>query len=224
MSVRGFYGRYAGLYDRIATFPGVGRWRRAAARSLDLAAGDVVVEFGCGSGANLPYLREQVGPEGQVVGVDFTRPLLAHARERAPDVHLVCGDATSPPVERADAVLGTFVCGMFTAPDTVVADWCSLLDDGGRVALMDATTSPHPVGRGLNPAFRAFARGTAPAASTLEAARAALSGEADTALDDRVALARRALVDRTHDRRFERFGLGFVGLLSGTVDRSTPGG
>jgi ubiquinone/menaquinone biosynthesis C-methylase UbiE len=217
MSVRGFYGRYATLYDRIATFPGVGRWRRAAARSLDLSPGDTVVEFGCGSGANLPYLREQVGPEGRVVGVDFTEPLLVRARERAPDAHLVCGDATAPPLGAVDAVLGTFVCGMFSDPGRVVADWCSLLEGGGRIALMDATTSPHPVGRVLNPAFRAFARGTAPADSPLNAARAALSSDADTVLDDRVAVARAALVDRTVDRRFERFGLGFVGLLSGCV-------
>lgn len=215
MSVRGFYGRYAGLYDRIATFPGIGRWRRAAAASLDLSPGDTVVEFGCGSGANLPYLREQVGPDGRVVGVDFTRPLLARARERAPAAGLVCGDATTPAIDSADAVLGTFVCGMFADPAGVVADWCSLVRPGGRVALLDTTTSSHPAGRVLNPAFRAFTRGTAPAESTLDAALAALSGEADTVLDDRVAAARRALVDHTSERRFERFGLGFVGLLSG---------
>lgn len=217
MSVRAFYGRYADLYDRIATAPGVSRWRRAAAASLDLSRGDVVVEFGCGSGANLPHLCEQVGPEGEVVGVDFTKPLLDRARARAPDAHLICGDATSPPITSADAVLGTFVCGMFADPATVVSDWCSLVRPGGRVALLDATTSDHSAGRVLNPAFRAFARGTAPAESTLGAVLAALSGEADTALDERVAAARSALVDHTYERRFERFGLGFVGLLSGRV-------
>ncbi|WP_255197335.1 class I SAM-dependent methyltransferase [Halorarius litoreus] len=217
MSVREFYGRYADLYDRIATFPGVSRWRRAAAVSLDLSPGDTVVEFGCGSGANLPHLREQVGPEGEVVGVDFTRPLLDRARDRAPDAHLVCGDATAPAVASADAVLGTFVCGMFQSPAEVVADWCSLVGPGGNVALLDATTSPHPVGRLCNPLFRAFARGTAPAESTRDAALAAVTGEADTVLDQRVAAARATVVARTRHRRFERFGLGFVGLLSGEV-------
>ncbi|WP_255152568.1 class I SAM-dependent methyltransferase [Halorarius halobius] len=219
MSVPEFYGRYADLYDRIATFPGVGRWRRAAADALDLSAGDTVVEFGCGSGANLPYLRERVGDDGRVVGVDVTRPLLARASERAPDAGLVVGDAVRPPVERADAVLATFVCGMFADPARVVADWCSLVGPGGRVALMDAATSTHPLGRSLNPAFRAFARGTAPADSPLEAARAAIEGEGDTVLDERVAAARAALVDRTERRQFRRFGLGFVGLLSGRVPR-----
>lgn len=218
MSVAAFYGRHAGLYDRIATAPGIGRWRRLAAASLDLSPGDTVVEFGCGTGANLPFLRERVGDEGRVVGVDVTRPLLVRARERAPDAHLVRGDATDPPVAAADAVLGSFVCGMFLDPASAVADWCSLVRAGGRVALLDATTSGHPAGRVLNPAFRAFARGTAPAESTQVAVRRALFGSDGGALDERVAAARDSLVARTRDRRFERFGLEFVGLLSGRVE------
>lgn len=220
MSVRGFYGRYAALYDRIATFPGVDRWRAATADALDLSPGDTVVEFGCGTGANLPHLRERVGPDGTVVGVDFTRPLLAVARERAPNAHLVCGDVTALPVGEVDAALASFVCGMVAEPGTVVDDWCDCVRPGGRVALTDAATSPHPVGRLLNPAFSAFARGTAPAESGADAARRALSGESETLLDERVAAAREALVARTEARRFERFGLGFVGLLSGQVQTS----
>lgn len=217
MSVPDFYGRHADLYDRIATLPGMGRWRRGAADALELSPGDTVVEFGCGTGANLPYLRERVGGSGRVVGVDLTRPLLHRAVEREPDAGIVLGDATRAPVARADAVLGTFVCGMLADPAAVVADWCSLVRPGGRVALMDATTSAHPVGRLCNPAFRAFARGTAPAESPLDAAGAALRGEGAAVLDERVRAARAALVARTGSRRFERFGLGFVGLLSGRV-------
>lgn len=213
-AVRAFYGRHARLYDRIATLPGVQRWRAAAADALDLAPGDTVVEFGCGSGANLPHLREAVGPRGTVVGVDFTRPLLAVAGERAPAAHLVWGDATTPPVEAVDAVLATFVCGLLEDPGAAVDDWCDLVRPGGRVALMDATTSSHPVGRLVNPAFRAFTRGTAPADSLPDAVRTALSGEGASVLDERVADARAALVVRGTERRFETLGLGFVGLLS----------
>ena len=67
-TAQAFYGRWARLYDLIATFPGVGSWRARAVDSLGLSAGDRVVEMGCGTGANFPYLRERVGPEGQVVG------------------------------------------------------------------------------------------------------------------------------------------------------------
>jgi ubiquinone/menaquinone biosynthesis C-methylase UbiE len=216
MSVPEFYGRYARLYDAIADLPGVRRWRRAAADALALDRGDTVVEMGCGTGANLPYLRERVGPSGRVLGVDLTRPLLERAGD---DDHLVVGDATRPPIGRADAVLGTFVTGMFADPGRVVDGWCDLVRPGGRVALLDAAPSRHPVGRALNPAFRAFARGTAPADSVAAALRAALGGtDADAALDRRVRAGRAALTARTRDRRFESHALGFVGLLSGRVE------
>ena len=82
-AVTAFYGRWARLYDLLATrLPGVGRFRAAAADALDLSPGDTVVDVGCGSGAALPYLRERVGPDGAVVGVDLTGEMLARARER----------------------------------------------------------------------------------------------------------------------------------------------
>ena len=214
MSVPEFYGRWAGLYDRIATLPGVGRWRRAAADALDLSPGDTVVEMGCGSGANLPHLRRRVGPEGRVVGVDLTRELLARAGDRAPEAGLLRGDATRPPVAGADAVLGTFVTGMFADPTSVVAEWCSLCS--GRVALMDLSATGRPLGRPLNPLFRAFTAASSPSSTPGEVVAAVLPGaRAETTLARRVNEGRTALTDATVDRRFERFALGFCGLLSG---------
>lgn len=210
MSVQSFYGRWADLYDVIATAPGVGRWRARAADALDLSPGDTVVEFGCGSGANLPYLRECVGPAGRVVGVDLTRPLLAHAREqdRGADA-LLQADATAPPIEGpVDAVLGSFVVGMFTDPAAVVADWCELLASGGRIALLDAARSQTFPGMLLNPAFQLFTWLSSPEK------RFGVTAE----LDRKVADAREALAVRTHDRRHETMGLGFVRLTSGALD------
>ena len=217
MSIRAFYGRWAALYDHVATAPGVGRWRRAAADRV-AAPGDTVVEMGCGSGANLPYLRERVGAAGRVVGVDVTGPLLGRARARAADanVSVVRADATDPPVREADAVLGTFVCGLFEDPAAVVDDWCDLVGPGGRVALMDASASEAAVGRPLNPLFRAFVVAGAPGRTPADILRAPFD-DADALLSRRVAAARRALTDRTDRRRYEEFGLGFVGLLSGRV-------
>lgn len=215
MSVPEFYGRHAGLYDRIATLPVVARWRAAAVDDLGCSSGDTVVETGCGSGANLPYLRDAVGPAGAVVGLDLTRPLLDRARDRGAD-GLLLADATRPPVREADALLAAFVCGMFADPGAVVDRWCDLVGPGGRIALLDATPTDRPLGRPLNPLFRAFARGTAPA----ESLRASVT-QAVVPADDRLAAkvrdAREALVARTEARRFRTFGLGFVGVLSGRV-------
>lgn len=212
MGTQSFYGRWADLYDAIATVPGVGRWRVRAADALDLSPGDTVVEFGCGSGANLSHLRERVGPEGRVVGVDLTRPLLDLARERGRgDATLLRADATTPPIEGpVDAVLGTFVVGMFPDPEAVVDGWCDLLAADGRIALLDAARSRSVPGIALNPAFRLFTWASTPT----EARRFGAAAD----LDRKVTAAREALAARTRDRRHQTMGLGFVRLTSGTLD------
>lgn len=222
-SVPAFYGRRAALYDRIATAPRIGRWRRIAAERV-VNTGETVVEMGCGTGANLPYLREQVGAEGRVLGVDITRPLLERARDRVADygnVAVVQGDATTPPVGSADAILATFVCGLFSDPATVVDQWCDLVGPGGRIGLLDATASETTVGRPLNPAFRAFVAAGSPNGGFGDVLRAPF-GDVDASLSHRVDASRDALTARSVDRRYETFGLGFVGLLTGTVTDGRP--
>ena len=217
-TARAFYGRWARLYDAIATFPGVGSWREAAACSLALSAGDTVIEMGCGTGANLPYLRERVGPEGTVVGVDFTRGMLDRAatriaREGWTNVRLVHGDVTRPPIEGpADAMLASFVVGMLADPAGAVDGWLALIAPGGRIALLDAARSSRASAQPLDAAFRLFVAASTPPATQLRYANPPWES-----LDERVAAARRPLADRTVDHLDERFGLGFVRLSSGRV-------
>ncbi|KTG26207.1 class I SAM-dependent methyltransferase, partial [Haloferax profundi] len=150
-----FYTRWATLYDTIARrTPGVGRLRHDAADALGVDAGDTVVEMGCGTGANLPYLADRVGPEGTVVGVDFAPGVLDVARDRmaaSPNVHLVRADATRPPLTDVDAVLATFVSGMFADPADVVSSWADLVGPGGRLCLVDLARTTDPTWRALNP-------------------------------------------------------------------------
>ncbi|WP_254537219.1 class I SAM-dependent methyltransferase [Halomarina litorea] len=217
--IQSFYGRYADLYDAIATAPGVARWRRTAADALDLSPGDTVVEMGCGTGANLPFLRERVGSRGTVLGVDLTRPLLERAQERVDragweNVAVVQADATRPPVACADAVLGSFVVGMLPDPAEAVRDWCALAD--GRVALLDGTSSDHPVGALANPLFGAFVGGGAPADGLSASVRQALQTRAAReGLDERVGTARATLASECVDRRYDEHALGFVSVVSG---------
>lgn len=216
MDTEAYYSRWATAYDAVATAPGIGRWRRAAAEAV-ATPGDTVVEMGCGTGANAPYLREQVGPNGRVVGVDVTEALLRRERTRPLD-GVLRGDATRPPIRDVDAILGTFVCGMFEDPAAAVERWCEIVGPGGRVAIMNATATESAVGRPLNPLFRAFVEIGSPGAGAWDVVSAIVrNGGSPDRLDDRVSAARDALVARTERRRFETFGLGFVGLLSGTV-------
>lgn len=99
-----FYTRYAGLYDRLASdAPFVAGLRKRIVDALNPERGDVVVEMGCGTGANLPYLRERVGRGGTVIGFDVSAGVLGRARERIEragweNVHVARADATRPPL------------------------------------------------------------------------------------------------------------------------------
>lgn len=223
-TTQAFYSRWARLYDTIARrAPGVQSLRERAADRLAPPAGGVVVDMGCGTGANLPFFAREVGPGGRVLGVDFTPGVLAVARERLSDspqnteepsasVGVVRGDATRPPVRAADAVFASFVSGMLADPASVVHTWADIVGPGGRLGLLDLARSTHPLGRPLNDVFRLVVRGTSPPGtrSRLEESPAAL-------LDRRVVAAHRALFDRCVDVEHETHALGYARLSVGTV-------
>src|SRR4051812_13546671 len=74
------YGRDATAYDtQTGSFE---RYRREIVDELPLRRGDVVIDAGCGTGLCLPSLRERVGPEGTVIGVDAAPDMLAVAADR----------------------------------------------------------------------------------------------------------------------------------------------
>lgn len=216
-AAQGFYSRWARAYDALARrAPGVRSLRRAAAAALDLSPGDVVVDVGCGTGANLPALRERVGPSGTVVGVDFAPGAVARARTHVArqgwtNVHVCRGDATRLPLADADAVLATFLVGMLPDPTATVRGWIDDLDPA-RIALLDLASSHRRLGRPLNPAFRTLVVATAPPGT-----RAHHDGSPARVLDRRVAAAHRTLLDACVERSHETRIGGFAYLSTGRL-------
>jgi len=214
-ATQAFYDRWARLYDRVATLPPIGSWRERAADALELEPGDTVVEMGCGTGANLPYLRERVGPEGRVIGLDLTRGPLAVARQRIAsagwdNVHCCRADATAPPVAtQVDAILATFVVGMLPDPGGTVADWLDCLAPDGRLALMDAAPTDHTLVRPLNLPFGLFVWATAPGEHSLRR-------RPSRDLERKVRAARRSLEGAGEDVTTREFGLGFLRVTAGS--------
>ena len=211
---RAFYERWATVYDRVARLPGLRSWRAGAVDALDLSPGDTVVEMGCGTGANVPELREGVGPGGRVVGLDVTAGMLRVARRHAdrtgPSIDYLRADAARPPVRDVDAVLGAFVAGLFPDPAAAVDAWCDCVVPGGRVALLNFQRPDSALSAPLDPAFEGLVRLSAPGA------RLSRGSHAD-AFEERVAGARRRLTERTVARRYETFGGGYLGLVSGQL-------
>ncbi|WP_290816386.1 class I SAM-dependent methyltransferase [Halovivax sp.] len=230
-SAQEFYGQWATVYDLIARYtPGVPALRRRVAAASRLEPGDTVVELGCGTGANLPYLRKAVGPEGTVVGIDFTGPVLRRAREHADrfdNVHVVRADATRPPLggdpptgggddavarDDVDAIVATFVVGMLEDPAGVVDDWCDLVGPGGRVVLANAARSDRWYAPAANAVFRAIV-----VCSTPPTTRFRYEEDLTARLDAKIAAGHDRLRARSGAVFEERRHFGLVRLTGGVV-------
>ena len=220
MSAPEFYTRVARLYDALARHgPGVDTLRRTLADALDPRPGATVVEFGCGTAANRPYLEARVGPEGRYVGVDVSSGVLRVARERGlargDAGHLVVGDATRPPLRAGsvDACCGAFVSGMLADPAAAVRDWAEVVGPGGRIALLDLARTTRAGWRVLNPAFRLFVRAGSPPGTAASLARSPAAVQ-----DERVVAAHRALREVCTDVDYRTVVGGFGRVSAGTVE------
>jgi SAM-dependent methyltransferase len=105
------------------------------------AAGERVLEVGCGTGATLFALAAAVGPRGRVVGIDISEPMLSFARRRAAEgglanVSLVLGDAQTYGFEAGpfDLVVSRFGVMFFADPVAAFANICGAARPGGRLA------------------------------------------------------------------------------------------
>jgi demethylmenaquinone methyltransferase/2-methoxy-6-polyprenyl-1,4-benzoquinol methylase len=73
------YHEHAASYERdTAAFQ---PYRRAVVEALPLRRGQIVLDVGCGTGLCCGLLREQVGQEGEVVGIEESPEMAAVARE-----------------------------------------------------------------------------------------------------------------------------------------------
>ncbi|MGQ3412198.1 class I SAM-dependent methyltransferase [Natrinema sp. LN54] len=230
-SAQEFYGRWARLYDFVARrTPGIAGLRSRAAAACRLDPGDTVVEMGCGTGANLPYLRERVGPEGTVVGIDFTRPVLERARAATAaydNVHVLQGDATQPPIrsggsgalnavadgDAIDAVLATFVVGMLADPADAVDDWCDLVGPDGTVVLANAARSREWYAPPVNAVFRAIVVLSTPPTTQLR-----YENEPHLRLDEKIDTAHARLRERAVAVADETHVFGVVRLTAGRLE------
>ncbi len=105
----------------------------------ETAAGERVLDIGCGCGATTVELARRVGPDGHVLGLDLSAPMLARARERMPagaPATFAEADATVYPFEPggADLLFSRFGVMFFAEPAHSFANMRKGLRCGGRVA------------------------------------------------------------------------------------------
>jgi len=147
-SIAKLYKKRAKNYDYSANFYylfGIREfaYRKIAVKALKLDRGDTVVEIGCGTGLNFSFLRECVGAEGKIIGVDLTAEMLTEAnrrikRKKWTNIELVRCDAgayTFP--EHVDGVVSTFAITLIAEYDKIIKRGAAALAPGKRLVILD---------------------------------------------------------------------------------------
>ena len=119
-----------------------------------LATGEKVVDVGSGAGFDSFIAAGQVGPGGQVVGVDMTAEMLAKSRQTAAVLGLAqvefregLAEALPVPEGWADVVIANGVINLCADKQTVFAEIHRVLRPGGRLQFADiANGQPVPEG------------------------------------------------------------------------------
>ena len=114
----------------------------AAMDRLDPRAGETLLDVGCGCGDTSLELARRVGPEGEVLGLDISGPMLEVARRRAAEagaegLEFRQADAQTAALPGGrDAVFSRFGVMFFSDPAAAFANLRRSLRPGGRLAFV----------------------------------------------------------------------------------------
>lgn len=82
---RSYYNFFSRFYDRFVAIHSSDAQsvvRRYLSELVPVTEGERILDICTGTGSPLPHLREKIGPSGSVVGVDFSRGMLAANRQK----------------------------------------------------------------------------------------------------------------------------------------------
>ena len=158
--VRRMFGAIAPRYDRANLFISVGLhrlWKRITVGLANVRPGARALDVCCGTGDIALMLAQRVGPDGRVVGLDFTPEMIDIARRRAAAAgfasvcRFVPGDTQALPFADGtfDVVTVGFGIRNVGDPPRALREWCRVLRPGGLVAVLEFSRPRNPVIRRL---------------------------------------------------------------------------
>jgi demethylmenaquinone methyltransferase/2-methoxy-6-polyprenyl-1,4-benzoquinol methylase len=146
--VQGMFDRIAGVYDLMNSAMTAGlhhQWRQRAVDRARVGPGSDALDVCCGTGDLALELRRRIGPDGRVVGSDFSEPMLELARQKSGEgglpVEFGWADALDLPYGDGsfDAVTVGFGARNLADLDRGIAEMARVLRPGGRLVILEIT-------------------------------------------------------------------------------------
>lgn len=110
---------------------------------LNIPAGGVALDIGCGPGSITTSLAQAVGRDGVALGVDVSEPMLARAVriQAGPQAGFLRADAQRLPLRdnTVDAVISIAALQLIPDPVAALTEMGRVLKSGGRLVLMVPT-------------------------------------------------------------------------------------
>lgn len=128
--------------DRMQAHDGFQVYKELSFRQLRVAPGQVVADIGCGAGDDVLKLSHLVGPDGMVIGVDISAPMVEEARRRmagAPAMDFTVAPATDLPFasNSLDAIRADRVLIHVPDPEAALKEMLRVLKPGGRLCVCE---------------------------------------------------------------------------------------
>src|SRR6267378_801610 len=154
--VRAMFDRIAGLYDLMNSVMTAGlhhRWRRRAVDLAAVPADGRALDVASGTGDMALELAARMGPEGEVIGTDFSDRMLELARAKAATrsghgarVRFEAANALELPYDDAsfDAATVGFGARNFADLERGLDEMVRVVRRGGRVVVLEITTPTQP--------------------------------------------------------------------------------
>ena len=127
-------------------------YRQKLIQSIQLQPGQTVLDLGCGSGLNFELIIDAIGPQGTLIGVDFSAKMLMRAQQTIDkdcwkNVFLLQQDATKLNIKelnihsgnniRIDRIVCTLGLSVFPDWQLVFEKSFNLLEPNGKFGIMD---------------------------------------------------------------------------------------
>jgi demethylmenaquinone methyltransferase/2-methoxy-6-polyprenyl-1,4-benzoquinol methylase len=142
------FDRIAGVYDLMNSAMTAGlhhQWRQRAVDRAEVEPGSDALDVCCGTGDLALELRRRIGPDGRVVGCDFSESMLELARRKSGELGLPVefgwADALELPYGDAsfDAVTIGFGARNLADLPRGLAEMARVLRPGGRLVILEIT-------------------------------------------------------------------------------------